>query len=179
MGASLNLIHATRHRWRYRIVCGDNMDWRRFSSDLNQAFPSSMWSFRLNQAASSLVVVCKADAQPQPQSDLSQLVWLRVRAQLSLQGIDVPEIPLSPTEIVEPTTVERLRLRWFSSPARWVVNGLSLSLSLSALLTSLAIFVIGFVGLFLPLSPGFWLLMLASFIFDLAINLRRPFVEVA
>ncbi|MED5383932.1 MAG: hypothetical protein VX481_05230 [Cyanobacteriota bacterium] len=179
MGASLNLIHATRHRWRYRIVCGDNMDWRRLSSDLNQAFPSSMWSFRLNQAASSLVVVCKADAQPQPQSDLSQLVWLRVRAQLSLQGIDVPEIPLSPTEIVEPTTVERLRLRWFSSPARWVVNGLSLSLSLSALLTSLAIFVIGFVGLFLPLSPGFWLLMLASFIFDLAINLRRPFVEVA
>ena len=179
MGASLNLIHATRHRWRYRIVCGDNMDWRRLSSDLNQAFPSSMWSFRLNQAASSLVVVCKADAQPQPQSDLSQLVWLRVRAQLSLQGIDVPEIPLSPTEIVEPTTVERLRLRWFISPARWVVNGLSLSLSLSALLTSLAIFVIGFVGLFLPLSPGFWLLMLASFIFDLAINLRRPFVEVA
>ena len=179
MGASLNLIHATRHRWRYRIVCGDNMDWQRLSSDLNQAFPSSMWSFRLNQAASSLVVVCKADAQPQPQSDLSQLVWLRVRAQLSLQGIDVPEIPLSPTEIVEPTTVERLRLRWFSSPARWVINGLSLSLSLSALLTSLAIFVIGFVGLFLPLSPGFWLLMLASFIFDLAINLRRPFVEVA
>lgn len=179
MGASLNLIHATRHRWRYRIVCGDNMDWRRLSSDLNQAFPSSMWSFRLNQAASSLVVVCKADAQPQPQSDLSQLVWLRVRAQLSHQGIDVPEIPLSPTEIVEPTTVERLRLRWFSSPARWFVNGLSLSLSLSALLTSIAIFVIGFVGLFLPLSPGFWLLMLASFIFDLAINLRRPFVEVA
>ena len=179
MGASLNLVHATRHRWRYRVVCAESMDWRRFSSDLTQAFPSSLWSIRLNQAASSLVVVCKADAQSQPESDVTQLVWLRVRAQLIHQGIDVPDIPLSPTEIVKPTMVERLRLRWLSSPARWLVNGLSLSLSLSALLTSLAIFVLGFIGLFLPLSPGFWLLMLASIIFDLAINLRRPFVEVA
>ena len=179
MGASLNLVHATRHRWRYRVVCAESMDWRRFSSDLTQAFPSSLWSIRLNEAASSLVVVCKADAQSQPESDVAQLVWLRVRAQLIHQGIDVPEIPLSPTEIVEPTMVERLRLRWLSSPARWLVNGLSLSLSLSALLTSLAIFVLGFIGLFLPLSPGFWLLMLASIVFDLAINIRRPFVEVA
>ena len=125
------------------------------------------------------MVVCKGDVQSQPESDLAQLVWHRVRAQLVHQGLDIPEIPLSPTEVIEPTIVERLRLHWFTSPAQWFVNGVSLSLSLSALLTSLALFVIGFVGLFLPLSPGFWLLMLASFIFDLAINLRRPFVEVA
>ena len=155
MGASLNLIHATRHRWRYRIVCGDNMDWRRL---LKRPQPGISFFYVVLpfEPGGEFIGGCLQGRCAAPAAiRFIALVWLRVRAQLSHQGIDVPEIPLSPTEIVEPTTVERLRLRWFNSPARWFVNGLSLSLSLSALLTSIAIFVIGFVGLFLPLSPVF------------------------
>ena len=177
MSSSLQLMHSTNRRWRYRLCYEEPISWERLSSDLNQAFPSKSWVIRFNKAARSFVILCRAELQFQQSADLSQMVWERVREQLSHQGILVPEIPLSPTVIVQPRVGGRPL--WVTNPARWIANGLSLSLSLSALLTALALFVIGFVGLFLPWSPGFWLLMLASLVFDLALSLRRPFIEVA
>ena len=177
MAPSLQLVHSTSGRWRYRLRCDQTIDWETFSRDLNQVFPPGSWILRLNKSAGSLVVLFVGDLQAQPSVDLSQLVRSRVRQQLLRQDILVPEIPLSTTVVVHPTIGERFR--WLTNPAHWIANGLSLSLSLSALLTSLALFALGLLGLFLPLSPGLVLLMLASLVFDLALSLRRPFVEVA
>ena len=51
--------------------------------------------------------------------------------------------------------------------------------SFSVLLVSLSLFTVGFIGMFVPFSPGVWLIMLGSIAFDLALFLRQPFVKVS
>ena len=174
MASALNLIHSTNRRWRYRIVRAHQLDWARFRSDLEQVFPPSEWLIRLNTVSESFVIMRIGNLSPQLGQDLSGLVRKGVRQQLIRQGIVVPETPLSPTEVVRPVSPQSRS--WMRDSSRCLANALSMSLSLSALLISLALFLLGFIGLFLPLSPGVWLLMLATLVFDLALTVRRPFV---
>jgi hypothetical protein len=174
MAPALNLIHSTNRRWRYRVVRAQQLDWARLRSDLEQIFPPSEWVIRLNTVSESLIIIRLGNLSPQLGQDLTGMVRDGVRQQLIRQGIVVSETPLSPTEVVRPVSAQRTS--WMRESARCLANALSMSLSLSALLTSLALFLLGFIGLFLPLSPGVWLLMLATLVFDLALTVRRPFV---
>ena len=174
MAPALNLIHSTNRRWRYRIVRAQQLDWARLRSDLEQIFPPSEWVIRLNTVSESLIIIRLGNLSPQLGQDLTGMVRDGVRQQLIRQGIVVSETPLSPTEVVRPVSAQSRS--WMRDSARCLANALSMSLSLSALLTSLALFLLGFIGLFLPLSPGVWLLMLATLVFDLALTVRRPFV---
>ena len=66
-----------------------------------------------------------------------------------------------------------LELRSFLYP---VVNAFSASLSVGCLLLASVAFALGLVGLYLPLFPGLWIMLLATLFFETALDLRRPFV---
>ena len=84
------------------------------------------------------------------------------------------ETPLTPAEVVPQDRINWLKpLRSF---LRSLANVVSVSLSLSTLLLACAVFMIGFVGLFIPFSPGIWLLIVATVLFEFALALRRPFL---
>lgn len=174
MAPSLTLVHSTKRRWRFRVTGVQQLDWQQLSSGLAQAFPASQWLIRLNTVSDSLVILRTGTAAPQRGEDVTGKLREGIRQQLIHQGIVVSDIPLSPTEIVRPVSSQSKP--WLRHSVRCLANGLSMSLSLSALFTSLALFLLGFIGLFLPLSPGVWILMLATLLFDLALTIRRPFV---
>ena len=174
MAASLNLIHQTSQRWRFKISQADKLDWKQLEADLQASFPRSSWSLRLNTVASSIVITHKICHQQIVQVT-TFLVRDRLVQQINKQGLSISEIPLSETEVVG--QVPNISGVHFPNLIRWIVNGLSVSMSLSLLCMSLLLFLIGLFGLFLPLTPGFWLLMLATIVFDMAISVRRPFVQ--
>ena len=119
-------------------------------------------------------MVCRLASAPRLRQDPLSLVFGRVAKQLNLQGFSVPETPLIPTEIVDRTSQKRLNA--LHSVFRGIANAASVSLSISTLLLSLALFIIGLLGILLPFSPGIWLLVVATALFDLALSFRRPFV---
>ena len=174
MSASLDLIHRTSNRWRFRLTGASQIKWDQFHGDLVRAFPTSQWMSRLNPLTFSVVIV-RITAHPKIHHDASADVRATLCGVLLHQGIIVSQIPLSPSEVVD--AGDSLTARVFRQAFTLLANGVSMSLSLSALLTALALFIIGFVGLFVPLSPGFWVLMLATLLFDFALTLRRPFVK--
>ena len=174
MAASLNLIHQTSQRWRFKISQADKLDWKQLEADLQASFPRSSWSLRLNTVASSIVITHKT-CHKQFAHVTTFLVRDRLVQQINKQGLSISEIPLSETEVVgQVPNIGGVR---FPNLIRWIFNGLSVSMSLSLLCMSLLLFLIGLFGLFLPLTPGFWLLMLATLVFDMAISVRRPFVQ--
>ena len=175
MVASLNLVHHTSHRWRFKIHCSNKLDWDQLAADLDTSFPCSKWSLRLNKIASSIVITYKfLDCNSTKVTTF--MVRDRLVHELNKQGLSISEIPLSKTEVVEQVSDgKKLHIK---NITRMLSNGLSMSLSFSLLCFSLLLFLIGLFGLFLPLTPGFWVLMLATILFDMAISLRRPFVQV-
>lgn len=174
MAASLNLVHHTSHRWRFKLDSSKKLDWIKLAADLDSAFPCSLWSLRLNSIASSIVITYKICG-----SHASKITTFMVRDrlvhELNKQSLSISEIPLSQTEVVE-QVFNGTGLR-FQNLSRMLFNALSMSISFSLLFFSLLLFLIGLFGLFLPLTPGFWVLMLATIIFDMAIALRRPFIQ--
>ena len=174
MAPSLKLIHRTANRWRYRLNDVLEINWERLRLDLSEKFPEGPWTVRLNPVASTLIIIQNERRLGQC-SDPTYIVRASLSQQLAKQGIVVSEIPLSKTVVVQ-SRYSKVGLgvrRIF----RLFANAVSISLSLSALLTALALLIIGVFGLLLPLSPGFWILMLATVLFDFAMTLRQPFTQ--
>ena len=104
----------------------------------------------------------------------SEFVYSEVVNQLNHQGCQLSTIPLSKVEVLNPSPNRVwLELQSFLYP---VVNALSASLSLGCLLLASVAFALGLVGLYLPLYPGLWIMLLATLLFETALDLRRPFV---
>ncbi len=173
MTPTLCLRHRTDSRWRFVVTHATQCDWARLQRDLVDVFPNSSWSVRINQRIGT-IVVCRLASAPRLRQDPLSLVFGRVAKQLNLQGFSVPETPLIPTVIVDRTSQKRLNA--LHSVFRGIANAASVSLSISTLLLSLALFIIGLLGILLPFSPGIWLLVVATALFDLALSFRRPFV---
>lgn len=172
--ATLLLRHQTKSRWR---LCFDqppaNLDWNRLRTDLQSVFPTSHWSVRVNPVVGSIVIVRSA-VSPRSRQDPYDLVFTRVVQQINVQGYSLSETPLTPTEVVPQDRVDWLKP--LGSLLHSLANVVSVSLSLSSLLLACAVFMIGFVGLFIPFSPGIWLLIVATVLFEFALALRRPFL---
>jgi len=173
MTATLHLRHRTDDRWRFVVSEASELDWVRLQRDLLSAFSQSSWFVRINQRVGS-IVVCRLAAAPRLRQDPLTLVFGRVAQQLNLQGFSLSETPLMPTEIMDQSS--QTGMNAVHSMIRGIANAASVSLSISTLLLSFAVFTIGFIGLFIPFSPGIWLLMAATALFDLALSFRRPFV---
>ncbi len=173
MTATLQLRHRTNYRWRFVVSHASDLDWVRLQHDLLSVFSQSSWFVRINQRVGS-IVVCRLASAPRLRQDPLTLVFGRVAQQLNLQGFSLSETPLMPTEIMDQTSQSWMNA--VHSVIRGIANAASVSLSLSTLLLSFAVFTIGLIGLFIPFSPGIWLLMAATALFDLALSVRRPFV---
>ena len=174
MMPTLLLRHQTKSRWR---LCFDqppaNLDWNRLRNDLQSVFPTSRWSVRTNPVVGSIIIV-RYTSSPPLRQDSRALVFARVVQQINAQGYSLSETPLTPAEVVPQDRINWLKpLR---SLLRSLANVVSVSLSLSTLLLACAVFMIGFVGLFIPFSPGIWLLIVATVLFEFALALRRPFL---
>ena len=173
MTPNLYVRHRTDHRWRFVVSYSSELDWARLQRDLLSVFSQKSWFVRINQRVGS-IVVCRLASAPRLRQDPLTLVFGRVAQQLNLQGLSLSETPLMPTEIMDKTSHD-----WSNavhSTIRGVANAASVSLSISTLLLSFAVFTLGFIGLFIPFSPGIWLLIAATALFDLALSFRRPFV---
>ena len=172
MTATLQLRHRTNYRWRFVVSQASDLDWIRLQHDLLSVFSQSSWFVRINQRVGS-IVVCRLASAPRLRQDPLTLVFGRVAQQLNLQGFSLSETPLMPTEIMDQTSQS-----WMNAVHSVIMALLTplLCLSLSTLLLSFAVFTIGLIGLFIPFSPGIWLLMAATALFDLALSVRRPFV---
>ena len=173
MTPRLNVRHRTDERWRFVVSHSSELDWSRLQRDLLSVFSQRSWFVRINQRVGS-IVVCRLASAPRLRQDPLTLVFGRVAQQLNLQGLSLSETPLMPTEIMDQTPHD-----WSNavhSTIHGIANIASVSLSISALLLSFAVFIIGLIGLFIPFSPGIWLLIAASALFELALSFRRPFV---
>ena len=173
MTPTLHLRHHTDNRWRFVLSFSPELDWSQLHRDLLNAFPESTWSVRINQRIGS-IVVSRSAAAPRLRQDPLTVVYGRVAQQLNLQGLSLSETPLVSTEIMG--EVSKGWKTVVDSALKGLANAVSVSLSISTLLLSFPVFIIGFIGLFIPFSPGIWLLILASVLFDFALSLRRPFV---
>ena len=172
--STLLLRHQTKNRWRLCLEQSPiNLDWVRLQKDLESVFPTSRWCVRTNPVVGSIVIV-RFPSSPPLRQNARALVFSRVVQQINLQGYSLSETPLIPSEVVSRDQSDWLKpLR---SLLHSLANVVSVSLSLSTLLLSCAVFIIGFVGLFIPFAPGVWLLIVATVLFEFALNLRRPFV---
>ena len=172
--ATLLLRHQTKSRWR---LCFDqppaNLDWNRLRTDLQSVFPTTRWSVRVNPVVGSIVIV-RSPSSPPTRQDPRALVFARVVQQINVQGYSLSETPLTPAEVVPQDRVDWLKS--LRSLLHSFANVVSVSLSLSTLLLACAVFMIGFLGLFIPFSPGIWLLIVATVLFEFALALRRPFL---
>lgn len=173
MTPTLHLRHHTNNRWRFVLSFSPELDWSQLHRDLLNAFPERTWTVRIKQRIGSIVVSRLASA-PRLSHDSLAVVYGRVAQQLNLQGLSLPETPLVSAEIMGEVT-KGWKTAVYSA-LEGLANAVSVSLSISTLLLSFSVFIIGFVGLFIPFSPGIWLLILATALFDFALSLRRPFV---
>lgn len=172
MDATLELKHQTATRWRFRLPELQAADWSLMHDQLIEVFPTSMWSIRINPTVSTLVVQLTADCSLWPKQPLV-FVYEHVVQILSQFGLTVSQTPLSPTEVIphDVGLVSPVAMFW-----RGLANTVSVTLSLSTFLLSLIVFIVGFMGLFLPFSPGIWLMLFASLLLEIAVALRRPFL---
>ena len=173
MTPTLHLRHRTDHRWRFVVSQSSALDWVRLQYDLLNVFPQSSWFVRINQRVGS-IVICRLASAPRLRQDPLTLVFGRIAHQLNLQGFSISETPLMPTEIIDQTSQECRHA--VHSTIRRIAHAASVSLPISTLLLSFAVFTVGFIGLFIPFAPGIWLLIAATALFDLALSFRRPFV---
>ena len=173
MTSRLVLKHQTPTRWRFCVESSVPLKWALLQRDLEDAFPSHQWCLRLNQST-CLIVISSRSSLSINQDYSFKFVYSAVVDQLNHQGCQLSTIPLSKVEVVKPSQNRVwLELRSFLYP---VVNAFSASLSVGCLLLASVAFFFGLVGLYLPLFPGLWIMLLATLLFETALDLRRPFV---
>lgn len=172
MPCQLDLIHQTSQRWRFRLTGPLTVPWDILLEHLHKSFPPDSWSVRINPRASSLIIQSLKGIPSLPSR--SSYVYQGVSKQLHQLGFDVSVLPISPVVVIDDRNNFSFSLG--SNVLNTLFNGISICLSLSFLLTSGIVFIISFFGLFLPLSPGIWLMILATSLLEMAISVRRPFV---
>ena len=169
----LVLKHQTPKRWRFSVESSMPLDWAQLQSDIEEVFPSNHWTLRFNPVT-RLIVVSSRLSLPHNQDCSLEFVYASIVQQLNHQGCQLSSIPLSTTEVLKSTN----NPFWikFQSVLYPLFNGVSVSLSLGFLLLSCVAFALGLVSLYLPLLPGLWIMLLATLLFETALDLRRPFV---
>lgn len=172
MLCQLDLVHQTSQRWRFKLTGPLAVPWDILLDHLHQFFPLHSWSVRINPSASSLVIQ-SLNCMPSLPSR-SSYVYQGVSKQLHQLGFDVSVLPLSPVVVIHDRNTFSFSLG--SNVLNTLFNGISICLSLSLLFLSGIVFIFSFFGLFLPLSPGIWLMILATSLLEMAISVRRPFV---
>ena len=173
MTSRLVLKHQTPTRWRFCVDSSVPLNWALLQLDLEDAFPSHQWCLRLNQSKCLIVISSRSSLSINPDYSF-EFVYSALVDQLNHQGCQLSTIPLSKVEVLKPSPNRVwLKLRSFLYP---VVNAFSASLSLGCLLLASVAFALGLVGLYLPLFPGLWIMLLATLLFETALDLRRPFV---
>ena len=173
----LTLVHQTRSRWRFRIEnYNQSFDWNVFKHELSTLFSEPIWSIRTNQWSKSLVIHYTESSSPS-RVNHSYLIQSRVNQVLASLGINMAMTPLSPVEVVDSEN----KLNTSSAPGFvfWFANSVSALISVSSLLISFVLFIFGVLGILIPFSPGIWLIMLGSILFDLALFVRQPFIKVS
>ena len=160
------LVHATPLRRRYRLSSTRSLDWPQLERHLGEHLPGRGFTWRLNRAASSIVIGARADGSSAPLGQgLAILIAALARAGARPPAAAVVRIAVGPVQR------SRARWRWLGGP----VNLVSLVLSLSFLVLAASMTLLGMVGLMLPLAPGAPFLLLASLAVELAFLLRLPF----
>ena len=173
MTSRLVLKHQTPTRWRFCIDSSVPLNWTLLQLDLENAFPSHQWCLRLKQST-CLIVISSRSTLSNSQDYSFEFVYSALVDQLNHQGCQLSTIPLSKVEVLKQSQNRVwLELRLFLYP---VLNAFSASLSMGCLLLASVAFVLGLVGLYLPLFPGLWIMLLATLLFETALDLRRPFV---
>ena len=173
MSSRLVLKHQTPKRWRFRVESSAPLNWVQLQSDIEDAFPSNHWTLRFNPATRLIVVSSRLSLAHNQDCSLD-FVYASIVQQLNHQGCQLSSIPLSTTEVLKPAN----NPFWFQvySVLQPLFNGVSASLSFGFLLLSCVAFALGLVALYLPFSPGLLIMLLATLLFETALDLRRPFV---
>ena len=173
MTSRLVLKHQTPTRWRFCVDSSVPLNWDLLQRDLEDAFPSHQWCLRLNQSTCLIVISFRSSLSVNPDYSF-EFVYAAVVDQLNHQGCQLSTIPLSKVEVLKPSPNRVwLELRSFLYP---VMNAFSASLSMGSLLLASVAVALGLVGLYLPLFPGLWIMLVATLLFETAMDLRRPFV---
>ena len=172
----LQPLHRSPGRLRYRIRSTSAIPWpqlRRRLSDLLAGLPL-YW--RLNQGASSLLLVYQpppdnlSDGPGQAEAILRQGIQRLITA-LSECGATpaAAEVIAIRTRHRTPSVLEAV--------GRGLINGLSAGMSLLLVGLASLLILLGTLGLMVHLAPGGVVLVLAYGLVELAVRLRQPFVN--
>jgi len=171
----LELVHKSPMRQRYRINSATPFSWTLLQEQLQYHLEGLPLRWRLNRNATSVVLWYQPpgdghrDGQQTAPSTLRQGVQALLAA-LNGCGAQPPEA--APIQIHTRGPGSTLL-----APLHWLLNGLSAGVSLILLASASALLLLGIVGMMLPLSPGSLVLLLAYSLVELALWLRRPFMD--
>lgn len=177
VAACLELVHSTTNRVRYRIRSSTALNWPQLQRDLGRQLAGLPLHWRLNRAARSVLFHYQSPADglidgPDTAAQTLRQACQRLLALLSEAGATPEPAPVIPIRT-------RRRPSALVSPVVCLLNGLSAAASLAILLLASVLFLLGLLGMTLPLTPGNLVLLLACGLVELALLLRRPFVATA
>lgn len=172
----LEMVHQTPGRLRYRIHSTTPIQWSELKRLLQARLDAVPLRWRLSAASSSVVLAYQSPDDGHQDGSDSAAAALRqgLQALLAALAASGAQSPAAPVIHIRVRSVPRAPL-WMT-PVAWLLNGITLGLSLLLLCLAGILLVFGVAGLMLPLSPGTALLMLATVLLELALSLRRPFV---
>jgi hypothetical protein len=173
----LELVHQGPTRQRYRLRSATPLSWTLLREQLQHHLGGLPLRWRLNRNAASVVLWYQAPDDGHRDGRQTATATLRqgVQALLAALGGCGAEPP-EPAPIQIQTQGQRSALL---APLHWLLNGLSGGVSLMLLAAASALLLLGLAGMMLPLSPGGIVLALAYSLVELALWLRRPFMDGA
>jgi hypothetical protein len=171
----LELVHQGPTRQRYRLRSATPLSWTLLQEQLQHHLGGLPLRWRLNSNAASVVLWYEApdDGHRDGRQTASTTLRQGVQALLAALGCCGAEPP-EPAPIQIQTHGQRNAL---VAPLHWLLNGLSGGVSVILLASASALLLLGIAGMMLPLAPGAMVLVLAYSRVELALWLRRPFMD--
>lgn len=173
----LELVHRSPGRVRYRIHSSTPIPWVPLRQLLCNKLTGLPLGWRLNPAANSLVITYRSPADGLSDGADAAASTLRQAAQVLLVALASSGVTPPANAVIRIHVHNRPHV--LVTPLRWLLNALSGGVSLALLALASLLLLLGALGLMLPLSPGGVLLLLAYGMIELALVLRRPFVNLA
>ena len=152
------IIHYSRFRARFKVLAYVS-NWQEFSKSIAKLSNSTL-IFNTRKSTSSIIVTLKDESD-----DIIRIICEKINSVIADLKILEPCIPLTPVTVVSENNERYIRL----------LNIPSLLISICLFILFLSLLLPGFLLLFIPFSPGSYILILATLLLEIIFSLRKPF----
>ena len=172
----LQPVHRSPGRLRYRIRSTSAIPWPQLKRRLSDLLAGLPLYWRLNQGASSVLLVYQEPADNLSDGPGQADAILRQGSQRLITALSECGATPAAAEVIAIRT-RRSNPSALGAVGHGLINGLSAGVSLLLVGLACLLMLLGGLGLMVPLAPGGVVLVLAYGLVELAVRLRQPFVN--